>query len=166
MKRMLAVAGAATAMVLAGCGQPAAEDAASAEDAAAPAAAEVAAAPAAAARAAPAGIAAPAAPGAPAFAVIYPGGQPKAPPTLAQGPAGPGGMIEFITDATPEQVVDFYRQRAESAGLKTINTLNRDGVRGYGAGDGADGAGKLVNVMATPVEGGGADVALMWSNGR
>ena len=169
MKRMFAVAGVATAMVLASCGQPAEDRAAPAEAVAAdtaayaPPAAVDAATPAA-ALAAPTAV--PAAPGAPGFAVIYPGGAPKAPAVAAQSPAGPGGMIEFTTDATPEQVVAFYRRRAEAEGLKTINSLNSDGVRGYGAGDGADGSGKLLNVIATPLEGGGTDVHLDWSNGR
>lgn len=165
MKRMLAVAGLATAMTVAGCQN--ADNAAGTTEA--PAAAEVAtdAAVAAAPDAiAPAARAAPAAQGAPAYAVVYPGGAPKGAAAAGQSPAGPGGMLEFTTDATPDQVIDFYRERAETAGLKPINTMNRDDARGYSAGDGADGAGKLLNVIATPVDGGTTDVLLTWSNGR
>lgn len=165
MKRMLAAAGLATAMTVAGCQQAdepaAAETADAAADAAAPAAAPAAPAPA----GSVARTAEPAAPGAPAFAVVYPGGNPKGPATAGQSPAGPGGMLEFTTDASPDEVVAFYRERAEAAGLKSINALNRDDARAYAAGDGADGAGQLLNVIATPVDG-TTDVLLTWSNGR
>lgn len=165
MKRMFAVAGLATAMLVTGCQN--ADDTKATEPALADAApageARTAEAPAANAAAVPA--AAPAAPGAAAFAVLYPGATPKGPATAGQSPAGPGGMLEFTTQATPDEVVAFYRQRAEAAGLKPITTLNRDDARAYSAGDGADGSGKLLNVIATPVDG-ATDVLLTWSNGR
>lgn len=173
MKRLLAAAGLSAALVTTGCSQPGEKDrpdttADAAIEAAAPASAEapggVAAVP-----AGPAGVATsatPAAPGAPAFAVLYPGAVPKSEPVSAQGPSGPGGTLEFTTEATPDEVVAFYRQRAEAAGLKAITSLNRDGARGYAAGDGADGRGKMLNVVATPVEDGPTDVLLMWSSGR
>lgn len=164
MKRMFAVAGLATAMLVSGCQKAddtEANDAALAE--AAPAAAAAADAPAAADAAMPA--AAPAAPGAPTFAVLYPGATPKGPATAGQSPAGPGGMLEFSTEASPDEVVAFYRDRAEASGLKPITTLNREDARAYSAGDGADGTGKLLNVIATPVDG-ATDVLLTWSNGR
>jgi hypothetical protein len=167
MKRMLAAAGLTAVLAMSGCSQPA-EDAAQAADAAtvaSDAAAADAAAPATPVRAAtPA--AAPAAPGAPAFAVIYPGGTPSGPVLAAQGPAGPGGILTFTTSATPEEVVAFYRVRAEAAGLKSISSMNRDGVRGYGAGDGAAGSGQLLNVVASPVDDGSTSVQLDWTSGR
>ncbi|SFS89946.1 hypothetical protein [Brevundimonas viscosa] len=172
MKRLLAAAGLSAALVMTGCSQP---DEDARPETAAPAAVEMAA-PAsenapgemAALPAGPVagGAATPAAPGAPAFAVLYPGAAPKSGPVRAQGPSGPGGTLEFTTDATPDEVVDFYRQRAEAAGLKAITSLNRDGARGYAAGDGADGRGQMLNVVATPVEDGPTDVLLMWSSGR
>lgn len=115
---------------------------------------------------APGGEAARAADGAPSFAVIYPGGDPEGPATLAQSPTGPGGVLTFTTDATPEAVVAFYRQRAEAAGLKTINAMNQGGVLGYAAGDGADGRGQLLSVVANPIEAGPTSVQLSWSAGR
>ncbi|MEG0819774.1 MAG: hypothetical protein RSG56_10045, partial [Brevundimonas sp.] len=45
--------------------------------------------------------------GAPVFAALYPGAQTDAPATLASGPAGPGGLITFTTEAAPEAVVAF-----------------------------------------------------------
>ena len=171
MKRLLAAAGLSAALVMTGCSQPEedradpdAEPAATVAPASADASAEIAPIPAGpAAAGAPATLAAP---GAPAFAVLYPGAVPKSEPVAAQGPSGPGGTLEFTTEATPDEVVAFYRQRAEAAGLKAITSLNRDGARGYAAGDGADGGGKMLNVVATPVEDGPTDVLLMWSSGR
>lgn len=164
MKRTLSAAALLAAMALVGCSQPAEEapaDAAAAAEVATDAAAAAPAAPAAAPSAA-----APAAPGAPVFAVIYPGATPEGEVTLAQGPSGPGGSLTFTTDATPETVVAFYRERAEAAGLKPINALNQGESRAYSAGDGANGPGKLLSVVATPVENGPTSVQLMWSSGR
>ncbi|GAA0630290.1 hypothetical protein GCM10009422_29790 [Brevundimonas kwangchunensis] len=165
MKRILAVAGLATAMLVSGCQN--ADDTETTEAALAdePPAVEGRAAQAPAASDAATPAAAPAAPGAPIFAVLYPGATPKGPATAGQSPAGPGGMLEFTTEATPDEVVAFYRDRAEASGLKPITTLNREDARAYSAGDGADGTGKLLNVIATPVDG-ATDVLLTWSNGR
>lgn len=169
MKRSLAATAIMGAMALAGCGerQPAdaaAEAGVAAVEAAAPAAdARVAASP---APAAGSTSALPAAEGAPIFAVIYPGGEPGGPATVAQGPEGPGGIIEFTTDAPPADVVAFYRQRAEAAGLKPINTMNRGDSMGYAAGDGAGGRGQLLSVVATRVEGEPTSVQLTWTAGR
>lgn len=169
MKRVLAAAGITGALMLAGCGQSQEAGTETAEEATAAGATGVSAAAGTSGTAAPAGeatAALPAAPGAPAFAVIYPGATAKAGPVSAQGPAGLGGMVEFTTSASPETVVDFYRRQADAAGLKAITTLNRDGARGYAAGDGADGRGQMLNVVATPVEDGPTDVMVSWSSGR
>ena len=85
---------------------------------------------------------------------------------MAQGPSGPGGIVQFTTDADPEAVIAFYRQRAEAAGLKQINSMNRGDAQAYSAGDGATGRGQLLQVIATPVEGGPTDVQLDWTTGR
>lgn len=168
MKRSLAATAVVAAMVLAGCSErEPAGDAAAAGDAGA----EVAAAAAegvAETTPAPAGAASalPAADGAPAFAVIYPGAELKGPATVAQGPAGPGGIVQFTTDAAPEAVIAFYRQRGEAAGLKPINSMNRGDAQAYSAGDGANGRGQLMQVIATRIEGGPTDVQLDWTAGR
>ncbi|WIY69322.1 hypothetical protein KB221_14800 [Aquidulcibacter paucihalophilus] len=162
MKRTLAAAALMAALALAGCSQapadeaPAVAEAAPAADAAAPAAA---------APAAPASAAAPAAPGAPAFAVVYPGGAAQGPATVARGPDGPGGILSFTTDATPDAVIDFYRQRAEAAGLASVMAMNTGDARAYGAAA-SDGSGKLLRVVATPVEDGPTSVQLDWTAGR
>ena len=162
MKRTLAAAALMAALVLAGCSQapadeaPAAAEAAPAADAAAPAVA---------APASPAGAAAPAAPGAPAFAVVYPGGTAQGPATVARGPDGPGGILSFTTEAAPDAVIDFYRQRAEAAGLASVMAMNTGDARAYGAAA-SDGSGKLLRVVATPVEDGPTSVQLDWTAGR
>ena len=168
MKRSLAATAVTAAMVLAGCSErePAAE-ADAAGDVAVEAAAPATEAPAEARLAPPAGAAAtPAAAGAPDFAVIYPGAELKGPATVAQGPSGPGGIVQFTTDADPEAVIAFYRQRAEAAGLKQINSMNSGDAQAYSAGDGATGRGQLLQVIATRVEGGPTDVQLDWTTGR
>lgn len=161
MKRTLAAAALMATMALAGCSPPAEDAAPAAEavavaDATAPAAAEVAVSTA---------VAAPAAPGAPAFAVVYPGGASSGPATVARGPDGPGGILIFTTDATPDTVIGFYRQRAEAAGLASVMAMNTGETRAYGAAS-ADGSGKLLRVVATPVEDGPTSVQLDWTAGR
>jgi len=169
MKRSLAATAIVAAMVMAGCSEPdPAKDAATAGDAAADVSAPGAETVAGTAAMPPAGAATavPAAAGAPVFAVIYPGAELKAPATVAQGPAGPGGIVEFTTDADPETVIAFYRKHAEAAGLKQINSMNRGDAQAYSAGDGANGRGQLMQVIATRIEDGPTDVQLDWTSGR
>lgn len=162
MKRTLAAAALMATMAMAGCSQAPADEAPAAAEAvaAADAAAPVAAAPTGSSAAAT-----PAAPGAPAFAVVYPGGTTQGPVTVARGPDGPGGILSFTTEATPDAVVAFYRQRAEAAGLASVMAMNTGEARAYGAAA-KDDSGKLLHVVATPVENGPTSVQLDWTNGR
>ncbi len=102
--------------------------------------------------------------GAPAFAVLYPGGAVEGEPTTTEGPAGSGRLVTFTTDADPEAVVAFYRQRAEAAGLASVMSMNQGEARAYGAVHAADGA--RVEVVASPEETGLTSVQLSWSAGR
>jgi len=160
MKRIFAAAALTATMAVAGCGQSPAQDAVAADEAAV----DTAAVPEPIAAATPASAAQPAAPGAPAFAVVYPGGTASGPATVAQGPDGPGGILSFTTDATPEAVIAFYRQRAEAAGLASVSAMNQGEARAYGAAA-EDGSGKLLRVVATPVENGPTSVQLDWTAG-
>jgi hypothetical protein len=162
MKRMFAAAALTATLAAAGCGQGPAQEAAAPDEAAADTAAR--AAPEAATPAAATTAAAPAAPGAPVFAVVYPGGAVSGPATVAQGPDGPGGILSFTTDAAPETVIAFYRQRAEAAGLASVMAMNQGDARAYGAAA-EDGSGKLLRVVATPVENGPTSVQLDWTAG-
>ena len=102
--------------------------------------------------------------GAPVFAALYPGAQVDAPATVASGPTGPGGLITFTTEAAPDTVVAFYRQRAEAAGLSPVMAMNQGEARAYGAAARkADGA--TLQVVAAPGEGGLTSVQLTWSAG-
>lgn len=107
----------------------------------------------------------PAAPNAPAFAVLYPGATVDGAPTLADGASGPGGVLAFTVDATPDQVVAFYKQRAEAAGLAPVMGMNQGDTRAYSAAGRGESAAAL-QVVASPAEGGGASVQLTWSAGR
>ena len=102
--------------------------------------------------------------GAPAFAVVYPGAQADGAPIAANGPSGPGGLITFSTDADPEAVVAFYRQRAEQAGLASIMAMNQGEARAYGAAASGDNGASL-QVVASPGEDGLTSVQLSWSAG-
>lgn len=144
-------------VTLAACGPAPETKTAEAEAAVAPPAAE--------APAAALAPAQPAAPGAPAFAVLYPGARVDGAPTLADGVDGPGGIMAFTVDATPDQVVAFYKQRAEAAGLTSVMGMNQGDAHAYGAAGSGEGAAAL-QVVASPTEDGGASVLLTWSAGR
>ncbi len=101
--------------------------------------------------------------GAPTFAALYPGAQADGAPVAASGPNGPGGLITFNTDATPDSVVAFYRQRAEQAGLASIMAMNQGEARAYGAA--ARDRGASLQVVAAPGEDGLTSVQLSWSAG-
>ncbi|MBJ7485546.1 hypothetical protein [Brevundimonas sp.] len=107
--------------------------------------------------------AAPAAAAAPAFAALYPGAELDGPPLAATGPAGPGGVVTFTTDADPDAVIAFYRERAEGAGMAIISSMNQGEARAYGAQNQANGAN--INVVAAPSEG-RTSVQLTWSAGQ
>ena len=165
MKRMFAAAGLTAALAVAGCGQSRAPEAAAADDAATDVAAPSAPVAASASPTPPAVTARPAATGAPAFAVIYPGGTPTGPATVARGPGGPGGIVSFTTASSPDAVIAYYRKTAEAAGLASVMAMNQGEARAYGAAA-EDDSGKLLRVVATPVDGGSTSVQLDWTAGE
>lgn len=102
----------------------------------------------------------------PVFAVLYPGAAVHdAPGVTATGPAGPGGLVTFVTPDAPDAVVAFYRQRAESAGLTSTMAMSQGEARAYGAAQGAE-DGASVQVVASPDGEGRTSVQLAWSRGR
>lgn len=171
MKRILAVLALTCAAVLpAACGQnpetpAAAEIAAPAAPSEAAPMAEIAT-PATAEPAAPAASAAGplAAPGAPAFAALYPGATMDAPAITASGASGPGGIATYTTDADPDAVIAFHRDRAEAAGLSSAMAMNQGEARAYGAASPESGA--SLQVVASATEEGPTSVQLSWSAGR
>ena len=100
-----------------------------------------------------------AAAGAPDFVVLYPGGALEGEPVLATGPAGPGGLVTYVTEAQPEEVIAFHRQKAEAAGLSSVMAMNQGDARAYGAA----GKGSDLQVVASPTSGGRTSVQLSWS---
>lgn len=105
-----------------------------------------------------------AAPDAPAFAVLYPAATLDAPAVVATGPTGPGGLATYSTEAAPDAVIAFHRERAEAAGLTSTMEMNQGEARAYGA-TSRDG-GKTLQVVASAAEGGPTSVQLTWSAGR
>lgn len=101
--------------------------------------------------------------GAPAFAVIYPGGVVETTPLTPVAAGGAGGGIVFTSDASPDDIVDFYRRKAEAAGLASVMSMNQGETRGYGAAGAPGGAG--LQVVAHPVEPGQTSVQLTWTPG-
>ncbi len=103
----------------------------------------------------------------PAYAVVYPGGEIEGSPTAATGPAGAGGLLTFVIDEAPETIIDFYRQRAEAAGLSSVMAMNQGDAKAYGAVQAQSGAqnGASLQVVAAPLEGGQTSVQLSWSAG-
>ncbi len=159
MKSSLAVVAVVVTVAIAGCDERAATPSAKADIAAG----EQGRAEAAAASPAPPAPAASSGEGSvPQFAALYPNAEVEGEPLAAGGAAGPGGMVTFVTDAQPDAVIAFYRERAEAAGLATMMSLNQGAARAYGAQKQATGA--SVNVVAAPVED-RTSVQLTWSAG-
>ena len=102
--------------------------------------------------------------GAPAFAVVYPGGVLETTPLTPVAEGGAGGGIVFTSDASPDDIVDFYRRKAEAAGLASIMSLSQGETRGYGASGSHGGAG--LKVVAYPVEPGRTSVQVTWTGGQ
>lgn len=98
--------------------------------------------------------------GAPAFAVIYPGGVLETTPLTPVAADGSGGSVLFTSAASPDEIVEFYRRKAEAAGLAQITSLNQGETRGYGASGPHGGPG--LQVVAFPIEPGRTSVQVTW----
>lgn len=102
--------------------------------------------------------------GVPVFAALFPGATLDTPVTTATGPSGPGGMATYTTEAAPDDVVAFYRQRAEEAGLAPVMAMNQGEARAYSAAARSPN-GPSLQVVASPGEAGVTSVQLSWSAG-
>ena len=105
----------------------------------------------------------PLATGAPVFASLYPDATLDQPVIVADGSDGPGGMAEFTTAATPDDVISHYRRLASEAGLKPVMAMNQGNARAFAA-LGANGA--EVQVVASHDENEATSVQLTWKDGR
>lgn len=99
----------------------------------------------------------------PTFAVLYPGATVVGDPVVGTGDAGTGGIVTFTTEAGPDTVIAFYRERAEAAGLSSVMAMNQGDARAYGAVKAE--AGANLQVVASPGEAGQTSVQLSWSGG-
>ncbi len=101
--------------------------------------------------------------GAPAFAVIYPGARVEPTPLLTSGPGEVGGGIVFTSEASPDDIVGFYRRGAEAAGMTQVMAMNNAETRAYSATKGPGGA--SLTIVAHPLEDGQTSAQLTWTVG-
>lgn len=101
--------------------------------------------------------------GAPAFAVVYPGGVVETTPLTTAAAGGAGGGIVFTAGASPDAIIDFYRVRAEAAGMTQIMSMNSGDTRGYGANTSG---GASLMVVAHPLESGQTSTQVTWTAGQ
>lgn len=101
--------------------------------------------------------------GAPLFASLYPDAVLSKPVLNATEAGLRGGMAEFTTEATADDVVSYYRQLAESEGLAMVMEMNQGHARAIGA---RGGEGSELQVVAAPMEDGNTSVQLTWQAAR
>ncbi|MFN3352490.1 MAG: hypothetical protein ACK4Z5_02685 [Brevundimonas sp.] len=99
--------------------------------------------------------------GAPAFVPAFPGAEVEQQAADATAESE-GGLVVFTTDASPDEVVEFYKDRAEAEGLASTMNMSHGDTRAYGATD-AEG-GETLSVIASP-DGERTSVQLTWSEG-
>jgi hypothetical protein len=95
----------------------------------------------------------------PAFAETYPGAEIEQ-ATLGEADGSDGGLMVFTTEATPEQVVAFYKGKAEASGLSPTMAMAQGDTHAYGAAHPQTGA--TLSVVASP-DGERTSVQLSWS---
>jgi hypothetical protein len=101
--------------------------------------------------------------GAPAYAVVYPGATVEGGVAAEAAAVGPGALLSFTTTDAPERVIDFYKQRAEAAGLAQVSNMSQGDAKAYAA-SARDGSGAQLQVVAAPLDG-QTSVQLTWSAG-
>lgn len=98
--------------------------------------------------------------GTPAFAAAYPGAD--------FNPTGSatdlGGSVTFVTDDSPEAVIEFYQAKARDSGLATVSALRQGQAQAYGAGD-PERRGTTLTVVAAPADDDDArtEVSVTWT---
>ncbi|MCZ8088127.1 hypothetical protein [Brevundimonas sp.] len=95
----------------------------------------------------------------PAFAATYPGAEIEQ-ATLSEADGAAGGLMVFTTEAPAEEVIAFYRARAEAAGLAPTMAMAQGDTQAYGAAHPQSGA--TLSVVASP-DGARTSVQLSWS---
>lgn len=95
----------------------------------------------------------------PAFAETYPGAEIEQ-ATLSEADGTFGGLMVFTTGAPAEEIIAFYRDRAEAAGLSPTMAMAQGDTQAYGAAHPQSGA--TLSVVASP-DGARTSVQLSWS---
>ncbi|HEV7351520.1 MAG TPA: hypothetical protein VGN74_00125 [Brevundimonas sp.] len=95
----------------------------------------------------------------PAFAETYPGAEIEQ-AALSEADGTDGGLMVFTTEAAPEQVIAFYKGKAEAAGLSPTMAMAQGDTHAYGAAHPQTGA--TLSVVASP-DGERTSVQLSWS---
>lgn len=85
---------------------------------------------------------------APLYASLYPEATLSSPAVQATHNGNNGGMAEFTTQASPEQIMVHYRELAEASGLSPIMEMNQGSARAFGA---RSDDGSELQVVAAPV---------------
>jgi hypothetical protein len=97
----------------------------------------------------------------PEFASIFPGGVIDGDPLSAASDTSTGGLLTYVTDADPEAVIAFHKQKAEGAGLASVMAMNQGEARAYGAAREHNN----LQVVASPGPDGRTSVQMSWSVG-
>lgn len=98
----------------------------------------------------------------PDFAPLYPGASVEM-SAAGQGAAGEnaeGGTVTFTTGATPQQVVDFYKQKTGEKGVPSQMNANMGQALMFAAAD--ESGARSLQVIASPT-GAGTNVAVTWA---
>lgn len=85
---------------------------------------------------------------APIYASLYPEATLSAPAVYAAHDGHKGGMAEFTTQASPEDIMAHYRELAEASGLSPVMEMNQGTARAFAA---KDTNGAELQVVAAPV---------------
>lgn len=96
---------------------------------------------------------------APDFATLYPEAELVRPALNASENNRLGGMAEFVTDASVDEVITHYRQLAETAGLAVVMEMNQGNARAIGARDNKH---SDLQIVASPDEDQRTSVQLTW----
>ena len=104
-----------------------------------------------------------AAAGLPDFAAAYPGSEMKSTATGIGDAKTNGGMAVFVTPDSPDQVLEFYRQKARAAGLKVQLDADMGAARQFAASDEA--TGRLLQVIVS-AQAGMTQAQVIWGKNR
>jgi hypothetical protein len=101
--------------------------------------------------------------GLPDFAPLYPGAQVQSTAAGLGNDEAKGGMVVFTTSDSPDQVMAFYKTKAQANGMAAQLDANMGAARQFAASDEASGRGLQVIVSG---ETGATQVQLIWAKNK